>query len=44
MRLRATLAAELLLQDRQVQQQLAEARSSLRAALGLAPLYPLYRE
>jgi acid phosphatase (class A) len=38
-RIAGTLAAELLLQDRQVQQQLAEARSSLRAALGLAPLY-----
>jgi acid phosphatase (class A) len=34
-RIAGTLAAELLLQDRQVQRQLAEARSRLRAELGL---------
>jgi acid phosphatase (class A) len=38
-RIAGTLAAELLLQDRQVQRQLAAARATLRQSLGLAPLY-----
>jgi acid phosphatase (class A) len=38
-RVAGTLAAELLLQDRQVRRELAEARSSLRAALGSPPAY-----
>jgi acid phosphatase (class A) len=35
-----TLAAELLLQDRQVQRQLAGARATLRQSLGLTPIQP----
>jgi acid phosphatase (class A) len=38
-RIAGTLGAERLLQDPQVQRELAAARSSLRAALGLPPLY-----
>jgi acid phosphatase (class A) len=38
-RIAGTLAAELLLQDRQVRRQLAAARTTLRQSLGLAPLY-----
>jgi len=38
-RIAGTLAAELLLQDRQVQRELAAARATLRQSLGLAPQY-----
>jgi len=44
-RLAGTVAGALMLEDAGVQRQLAEARSSLRAALGLPPIYPpLYIE
>jgi acid phosphatase (class A) len=39
-RLAGTVAGALMLEDAGVQRQLAEARSSLRAALGLPPIYP----